>query len=240
MSTVFRRVERLEPRLMMHGDVNLDGQATSLDALVVLNELRAADAAEIRVDRYDNRDVNNDRSITALDALLVLNLVRQKIDAPTITFELGPVDTVGLSRDEVDWAIREAIQTYEDASGIDMRIVSRNGQYRISSGTLWYGPYCGGCWTHVRGWTYPTYGGRDIQFHSGQVTAESHPDGVAFEWKAISSPQALKTILIHEFGHTLGLNWRHVNNDGCVMSINAVSETFCQSELDRLLARWPK
>ena len=67
-------------------DVNLDGQVSPIDALLVVNYLNAngdpAGEGEGSPDPY-KRDVNHDNSISPIDALMVINyLNRQRPAAP--------------------------------------------------------------------------------------------------------------------------------------------------------------
>lgn len=65
-------------------DVNDDGRISSMDALLIINELNAKDRSDSGDSRTTNFvDVNDDGRVSALDALTVINaLNRRNLDAP--------------------------------------------------------------------------------------------------------------------------------------------------------------
>jgi Ca2+-binding RTX toxin-like protein len=66
-------------------DVNLDGQITALDALVVINLLNAngsgLEAEDARIPAQFRPDVNRDGSLTPLDALTIINFLNDRTGA---------------------------------------------------------------------------------------------------------------------------------------------------------------
>ncbi len=84
--TILASGEGDDTNLWMPVDVNLDGQVSPIDALLVVNYLNAngdpAGEGEGSPDPY-KRDVNHDNSISPIDALMVINyLNRQRPAAP--------------------------------------------------------------------------------------------------------------------------------------------------------------
>src|SRR5690606_14523580 len=85
------RFEQLEPKLLLAAlwqnparpaDVNNDGIAVPLDALLVLNRIRPGGTADLPqrtnpLDRY--YDVSGDGKLAPLDALMVLNEIRRRL-----------------------------------------------------------------------------------------------------------------------------------------------------------------
>jgi hypothetical protein len=118
-----------------------------------------------------------------------------------------------------------------------MKLVASGGQYNISSGELYLGDKGYPFGSHARGWNLPRLGGNIIQFHNGHLSAHQNVQHIERQWKAFSSPKALKTIMQHEFGHA-AFSFPHSNDRNCVMHINGNRDDFCPAEANWLKSRY--
>ncbi len=108
------------------GDVNANGEVTSLDALIVINRIALSGGQTSIPVLPDDRgpmyyDVNGNLEITTLDALLVINHIGE--DAPIISAEFveQPIiaDLSSSVDNDTEW---ESIDTALDAPGIDSSV----------------------------------------------------------------------------------------------------------------------
>jgi hypothetical protein len=217
-------IENLESRNMMCGpDVNGDGSVLASDALAVINHI-SNDAAVYA----KNLDVNCNGSVTALDALVIINeldRINRHQATHTVKFSISPnISTYGLSKEDIQWGIEAAFKAYEAVGDVDFQVVSSGAPYNISSGEL----YLGNGW-HARGWVL---GCCNIQIHNGWVSAgHSVNTPNAFWWKAITSKQALKQIMMHEIGHAV-MNWGHSSD------LNSSTDVFNSFERNSIINKW--
>lgn len=207
------RCERLEPRRMMHADVNLDGIVSSLDALAVINNL---EETPVQVGRYHNMDVNLDRRITALDALIVINQLHVTPNH-VVRVKLGPIYNENIPESEVRWAISSAFQRFEEAGDVDFQYVTSGQNLTIASTQLVVRGQ------HVRGAYYPGV----VYFHNDTGLGSA---------TAIYNGDQLRRILQHEMGHWLG--WSHSTNRSCIMEHNTAGLEWCEVELAKIANRW--
>ena len=116
-------------------DVDADGEATALDALIIVNRLGALASGESPLDASDGyfTDVNGDFKVTAVDALQVINYisqVRSHGEAEAVAAPAGEVSSADEPQQQNDAAL--AALTAED----DDKIVaseSSSGQSPLAS-----------------------------------------------------------------------------------------------------------
>lgn len=95
-TVLLRTVESGLENPLVFGDVNADGQATVLDALIVINRLAASGESIVTV-RPEERgpnfvDVNGNMEVSALDALQVINHIAEQV--PLLSAEQEPIPII--------------------------------------------------------------------------------------------------------------------------------------------------
>lgn len=145
------------------GDVNQDDSVTSLDALVIINDLGRDGARNLTLDEANGPkiDVNNDGVVSALDALLVINLLDDalvgegesigsgqsngpQVNASNADFVLGKAfsnehsDLVALGNTDPDrgngFSVSESVAIFAEVSGQDGRIDAPNSMGDVDPG----------------------------------------------------------------------------------------------------------
>lgn len=222
---------------MMAGntDVNLDYQTTAADALYVINHMGRYEDVAPAAPKYQRQpDVNGDNKVTAIDALLVINAIPKYAAIPKVySFSVAnDVSTYGLTRENIDWAISNAIHEVELVGNVDLRPVAPpHGRWHIASRELYIGN-----WQHARGQTLDGIGGKQLRFHNGHVSERNTQKDYSFWWTAFASAQGLKQVVQHELGH--GMGFGHTSNTSCVMHINASTDQWCSHERNTFIRWW--